>query len=148
MDHGDSEEYYKAEEEEIEQEEPHELEKDSLVGDELVELDCVLVLVVRNFNKYQAKHIRVEYPPELRSQMNWFMPTTEMCFYVAKTTDKTCFTFQKKSLLKDWGPIDQFRLVVENLAIDETPCNIYEQDYPELRQKKKLLQEEIAQQAA
>ncbi len=67
MDNGDSEEYYKAEEEEIEQEEPREVEKDILVGEDIVELDCVLVLVVRNFNKYQAKHIRVEYPPELRN---------------------------------------------------------------------------------
>jgi hypothetical protein len=148
MDHGDSEEYYKAEEEEIEQEEPREVEKDILLGDDVVELDCILALVVRNFNKYQAKHIRVEYPPELRNQMNWMMPTTEMSFYIGKTTDKACFTFQKKSLLKDWGPIDQLKLVVENVAIDGNLCNIYEKDYPELRKKKKLLQEEIAQQAA
>lgn len=80
--------------------------------------------------------------------MNWMMPTTEMSFYIGKTTDKTCFTFQKKSLNKDWGPIDQLKLVVENVAIDGNLCNIYEKDYPELRQKKKLLQEEIAQQAA
>lgn len=118
------------------------------MGDEPVELDCVLVLVVRNFNKYQAKHIRIEYPPELRSKMNFMMPTTELCFYVAKTTDKTCFTFLKKNLLKEWGPIDQFSLIVENVAIDGTLCNSYEKDYLELRQKKKFLQEEIAQQAA
>ena len=46
--------------------------------------------------------------------MNWNMPTTEMSFYVAKTTDKTCFSFPKKDLFKGWGPIDQFKLIVEN----------------------------------
>lgn len=61
------------------------------------------------------------------------MPTTEMCFYVSKTTDKTCFSFTKRDLSKDWGPIDQFKMIVDNQTYDGIPCFLYEKDYAELR---------------
>lgn len=107
-----------------------------------------MVLVVRNFNKYQAKHVRVEWPSELKAQMNWHMPSTEMSYYVAKTTDKTTMAFVKKRLNEDWGPIDGFKLFVEDQAFDGTPSFIYERDYPELRAAKKILHDEAIQQAA
>lgn len=71
-------------------------------------MGCVMVLVVRNFNKYQSKNIRVEFPQELRDQMNWHMPSMEYCCHVAKTTDKTCLAWVKKRLNEDWGPIGEF----------------------------------------
>lgn len=100
-----------------------------------------MVLVVRNFNKYQSKNIRIEFPLHLREQMNWQMPTTELIYQVSKTTDKTCITFMKKKLHEDWGPIDQFDMFIEDVAFDGTPLPIFEKDYPELRAVKKVEQE-------
>ena len=69
--------------------------------------------------------------------MNWQVPATEFCYYVAKTTDKTCLAFPKKRLNEDWGPIDSINLFVENQNYDGTPAFIYDRDYPQLRAEKK-----------
>jgi len=47
--------------------------------DEQQLIACVLVLVVRNFNKYASKNIRVEFPSQLKSMMNWHVPNHEFC---------------------------------------------------------------------
>jgi hypothetical protein len=70
------------------------------------------------------------------------MPSTEMTYFVSKTTDKTALAFVKKRLYEDWGPIDQFKLFVEDQAFDGSPSFIYERDYPELRNAKKLIQDD------
>ena len=107
--------------------------------DEPQVLGCVMALVVRNFNRYQTKHFRVEFPNELRQFMNFQVPSTEMCFKVPKTTDRSCLTFQKKRLNEEWGPVDEISIVVEDVAFDGTPSFIYDRDYPELRAAKKAL---------
>ena len=84
-----------------------------------------IVFVIRNFNKYKTKTVRIEYSPEMREHLNFRMPVTEVINNVSPRTDKSIMQFIKTRPFEEWGPLDKFKIVIEDETLDGKEDKIY-----------------------
>ena len=81
--------------------------------DMMQEMMTVLVVMFRNFDRQKSQKITFKIPDELRTQMNFRAPETEVPCLVAAQTDKTFWKFSKLRPMADWGPLENIEIIVD-----------------------------------
>lgn len=123
---------------EIQQEEPEDEEQEEIVyqEDQQQEAACLMVYILRNFNRHKQVKVTLVHDPQNKAHCNFRQPVTDVTHMVNTRTDKTILKLIKARPLAGWGNAGGFRVVIDGFDLDGSPWNSWDRDFLELRLSK------------